>query len=144
MTRAGILDAIDTALGTVTTPEFPVIVRGEPLSIPTTPTVSFWLTQHEEDFETLADASVTVEFTIRCYWRMQSTPTIKENLELEVFDAINNIKQALRSNSNLSGNCDDSRPGFAATGYVDMSGMTFKTADIPFFVYLYGANTITV
>ncbi len=116
MTRAGILDAIDTALGTVTTPEFAVIVRGEPLSVPTTPTVSFWLTQHEEDFETLADASVTVEFTIRCYWRMQSTPTVKENLELEV----------------------------AATGYVDMSGITYKTADIPFFVYLYGANTITV
>ena len=143
MTRAGILDAIDTALGTVTTPEFPVIVRGEPLSIPTTPTVSFWLTQHEEDFTTLGDASTTAEFTIRCYWRMPTAQDVRESLELEVWNAIAGIKSALRGDALLSGNCTDSRPGFASTGYVDLSGITFKVASVPFFVDIYGSETIT-
>ena len=143
MTRAGVLNTIDSLLGSVSTPTFAAVFRGEPLMIPTTPIVAFWLTQHEEDFTTLGDASTTAEFTIRCYWRMPTAQDVRESLELEVWNAIAGIKSALRGDALLSGNCTDSRPGFASTGYVDLSGITFKVASVPFFVDIYGSETIT-
>ena len=143
MTRAGVLNTIDSLLGSVSSPTLAAVLRGEPLLIPTTPIVAFWLTQHEEDFTTLGDASTTAEFTIRCYWRMPTAQDVRESLELEVWNAIAGIKSALRGDADLSGNCTDSRPGFATTGYIDLSGITFKTASIPFFVDIYGSETIT-
>ena len=143
MTRAGVLNTIDTLLGSVSNPSFAAVLRGEPLMIPTTPIAAFWLTQHEEDFTTLGDASTTAEFTIQCYWRMPSAQDVRESLELEVWNGIAGIKSALRGDSNLSENCTDSRPGFATTGYLDLSGITFKIATIPFFVDIYGSETIT-
>ena len=68
---------------------------------------------------------------------------IHESLELEIWDAISGVKSALRGDAALSGNCTDSRPGFATTGYIDLSGVTFKVASIPFFVEIYGSETIT-
>jgi hypothetical protein len=143
MTRAGVLNTIDSLLGSVSTPTFTSVLRGEPLMIPSTPIVSFWLTQHEEDFTTLGDASTIAEFTIRCYWRMPTAQDVRESLELEVWNAIAGIKSALRGDAALSGNCTDSRPGFATTGYLDLSGITFKIASVPFFVDIYGSETIT-
>jgi len=143
MTRAGVLSTIDSLLGSVSSPSFSAVLRGEPLLIPTTPIVAFWLTQHEEDFTTLGDASTTAEFTIRCYWRMPTAQDVRESLELEVWDAIAGIKSALRGDAALSGNCTDSRPGFATTGYIDLSGITFKVASIPLFIDIYGSETIT-
>jgi hypothetical protein len=143
MTRAGVINTIDTLLGSVSTPTFAAVFRGEPLMIPTSPVAAFWLTQHEEDFTTLGDASTTAEFTIQCYWRMPSAQDVRESLELEVWNGIAGIKSALRGDSNLSENCTDSRPGFATTGYLDLSGITFKIATIPFFVDIYGSETIT-
>jgi len=143
MTRAGVLNTIDTLLGSVSNPSFAAVLRGEPLMIPTTPIAAFWLTQHEEDFTTLGDASTTAEFTIQCYWRMTSAQDVRESLELEIWDAISGVKSALRGDAALSGNCTDSRPGFATTGYIDLSGVTFKVASIPFFVEIYGSETIT-
>tara|TARA_R110000787_G_scaffold135936_6_gene248340 strand:+ start:3298 stop:3732 length:435 start_codon:yes stop_codon:yes gene_type:complete len=143
MTRAGVLTTIESLLAGITSPTFTAVLRGEPLLVPSTPIISFWLSQHEEDFTTLGDASTTAEFSIRCYWRMSSAQAVRENLELEVWNAISSIKSALRGDSNLSGNCTDSRPGFASTGYVDLSGITFKVVDMPFFVDIYGSETIT-
>jgi hypothetical protein len=143
MTRAGVLNTIDTLLGSVSNPSFAAVLRGEPLMIPTTPIAAFWLTQHEEDFTTLGDASTTAEFTIQCYWRMTSAQDVRESLELEIWDAIAGVKSALRGDAALSGNCTDSRPGFATTGYIDLSGVTFKVASIPFFIEIYGSETIT-
>ena len=62
MSRAGVLNTIDSLLSSVSNPTFTAVLRGEPLLVPSTPIVSFWLTQHEEDFTTLgtqyrADAS---------------------------------------------------------------------------------------
>ena len=143
MSRAGVLNTIDSLLSSVSNPTFTAVLRGEPLLVPSTPIVSFWLAQNEEDFTTLGDASTTAEFTIRCYWRMPSAQDVRESLELEVWDAIASIKSALRGDSNLSGNCTDSRPGFASTGYLDLSGITFKIMSMPFFVDIYGSETIT-
>jgi|TARA_R110000744_G_scaffold53857_1_gene114747 hypothetical protein len=143
MTRAGVLNTIDSLLGSVSNPTFTAVLRGEPLLVPSTPIVSFWLAQHEEDFTTLGDASTIAEFTIRCYWRVPNAQDVRESLELEVWDAIASIKSALRGDSNLSDNCTDSRPGFASTGYIDLSGITFKVMSMPFFVDIYGSETIT-
>ena len=143
MTRAGVLNTIDSLLGSVSNPTYSAVLRGEPLMIPTTPIAAFWLTQPEEDFTTLGDASTTAEFTIQCYWRMTSAQDVRESLELEIWDAISGVKSALRGDAALSGNCTDSRPGFATTGDKDLSGVTFKVASIPFFVEIYGSETIT-
>ena len=143
MTRAGVLNTIDSLLGSVSNPTFTAVLRGEPLLVPSTPIVSFWLAQHEEDFTTLGDASTIAEFTIRCYWRVPNAQDVRESLELEVWDAIASIKSALRGDAALSGNCTDSRPGFASTGYLDLSGITFKVMNMPFFVDIYGSETIT-
>ena len=73
---------------------------------------------------------------------MPTAQDVRESLELEVWDAIAGIKSALRGDAALSGNCTDSRPGFASTGYIDLSGITFKVASVPYFVDIYGSETI--
>ena len=142
MSRSGAIAAIETALGTVTTPTFVATYIGEPLSVPVSPMVAFWLTSHAEDFTTLGDSSTIAEFTIRCYWRMQTSPDMRESVEAEMWDAIVGIKTALRADSNLTGNATDSRPGDASTGYIEIGGLVFRQATIPFMVNIYGESPI--
>ena len=142
MSRAGAITAIETALGTVTTPTFVATYIGEPLSVPVSPMVAFWLTSHAEDFTTLGDSSTIAEFTIRCYWRMQTSPDMRESVEAEMWDAIVGIKTALRADSNLTGNATDSRPGDATCGYIEIGGLVFRQATIPFMVNIYGESPI--
>ena len=80
---------------------------------------------------------------IQCYWRQQLSPNVRESIELEIYDAIVSIKTALRGDSNLSGNCTDSRPGTATVGIQVVGGTPFRTLSIPFFVDVYGEETIT-
>ena len=142
MSRSGAITAIETALGTVTTPTFVATYIGEPLSIPATPMVAFWVTGQREDFTTLGDASTIADFTIRCYWRMQASPDMRESIEGEIWDAIVGIKTALRADSNLGGNVTDSRPGDATTGYIEIGGLVFRQVSIPFEVNIYGEEPI--
>jgi len=142
VSRSGAIAAIETALGTVTTPTLVATYIGEPLSIPATPMVAFWLTGQREDFTTLGDSSTIAEFTIRCYWRMQTSPDMRESVEGEIWDAIVGIKTALRADSNLSGNATDSRPGDASTGYIEIGGLVFRQVSIPFEVNIYGESPI--
>ena len=143
MTRAGAITAIQTALGTVTSPTFVATYVGEPLSIPATPMVAFWMTGQREDFTTLGDSSTIAEFMVRCYWRMQASPNMRESIEAEIWGAIVGIKTALRADSALDGNATDSRPGDASTGYIEIGGLVFRQASIPFEVNIYGESTIT-
>ena len=142
MSRSGAITAIETALGTVTTPTFVATYIGEPLSIPATPMVAFWVTGQREDFTTLGDASTIADFTIRCYWRMQASPDMRESIEGEIWDAIVGIKTALRADSNLGGNVTDSRPGDASTGYIEIGGLVFRQVSIPFEVNIYSESLI--
>jgi len=142
VSRAGAIAAIDTALGNVSGPAFTTIYIGEPLSIPTTPMAAFWLTGHREDFTTLGDASTIVDFSIRCYWRMQASPNVRETIDDQLWDVIVGVKTALRANSNLSGNATDSRPGDATTGYIEIGGAVFRQVTIPFEVNIYGEEPI--
>jgi len=143
VTRAGAIAAIKTALGTVTTPTFVATYIGEPLSVPMSPMVAFWLTAQREDFTTLGDSSTIAEFTIRCYWRMQASPNIREDIDDELWDAIVGIKTALRADSALGGNATDSRPGDATTGYIEIGGLVFRQVSIPFSVNIYSESPIT-
>jgi len=142
MSRSGAITAIETALGTVTTPTFVATYIGEPLSIPATPMVAFWVTGQREDFTTLGDSSTIADFTIRCYWRMQASPDMRESIEGETWDAIVGIKTALRADSNLSGNVTDSRPGDASTGYIEIGGLVFRQVSIPFEDNIYSESLI--
>lgn len=143
MSRAGVITAIDTALSSVTNPTFTMVYIGEPLSVPTTPMAAFWLSQHREDFTTLGDSSTVAEFTIRCYWRVQSSPDVRETIEAEMWGAVVGIKTALRADSALGGNAADSGPGDATFGYIEIGGNVFRVVTIPFDVNIYAESTIT-
>jgi len=143
MTRAGAIAAIDTAISSVSSPTFSAVFVGEPLAIAGTPTAAFWLTSHTDTFETLGDVSTTATFTVRCFWRMQTSQDVRETIEDEMWDAIVGIKTALRADSALGGNATDSRPGDATTGYIDLGGVAFRQVTIPFEVDIYGDYPIT-
>ena len=143
MSRAGVLSTIDSLISGVSSPTFTAVYQGEPLQVPTTPIAAFWISSQSEDFKTLGDASTTLELMIQCYWRQQLSPNVRESIELEIYDAIVSIKTALRGDSNLSGNCTDSRPGTATVGIQVVGGTPFRTLSIPFFVDVYGEETIT-
>ena len=143
MSRAGVLSTIDSLISGVSSPTFTAVYQGEPLQVPTTPIAAFWISSQSEDFQTLGDASTTLELMFQCYWRQQLSPNVRESIELEIYDAIVSIKTALRGDSNLSGNCTDSRPGTATVGIQVVGGTPFRTLSIPFFVDVYGEETIT-
>ena len=143
MSSAGVLSTIDSLIAVVSSPTFTAVYQGEPLQVPTTPIAAFWISSQSEDFQTLGDASTTLELMIQCYWRQQLSPNVRESIELEIYDAIVSIKTALRGDSNLSGNCTDSRPGTATVGIQVVGGTPFRTLSIPFFVDVYGEETIT-
>ena len=143
MSRAGVLSTIDSLISGVSSPTFTAVYQGEPLQVPTTPIAAFWISSQSEDFQTLGDASTTLELMIQCYWRQQLSPNVRESIELEIYDAIVSIKTALRGDSNLSGNCTDSRPGTATVGIQVVGGTPFRTLSIPFVVDVDGEETIT-
>ena len=89
------------------------------------------------------NSAMVDEFMVRCYWRMQVSPDMRQSIEGEIWDAIVGIKTALRADSNLTGNATDSRPGDASTGYIEIGGLVFRQASIPFDVNIYGESTIT-
>ena len=143
MSIAGALDTIDSLISGVSNPSFTYVLRGEPLSVPTTPIAAFWLSSHTELFQTLGDASTACTFTIRCYWRQQLSPDVREDIEKEIWNAAVSIKTALRGDSNLSGNCTDSRPLDSVITIDILNGQPFITLTIPFQVDIYGEEPIT-
>ena len=143
MSRSGALDRIDTLLGTVSSPAFTAVLRGEPLAISGTPMVAFWMVRRSVSFLTLADESSETEFMIRSYFRMQASADVRETLELDIWNTAVNIDSALRGDSDLAGNVQDIEIGDMTTAYTDMGGVAYKTLDIPLTVQIYGDVTIT-
>jgi|TARA_R100000049_G_C1916838_1_gene62929 hypothetical protein len=143
MSRSGAIDRIDALLATVSDPAFTAVMRGEPLSIPGTPMLAFWLTGREDTSMTLTDVSSTTSFTVRAYLRMQSSQDVRESIELDLWDAMVNIDTALRSDANLAGNVTDSDVGDCNVGYTEIGGVIYRTVDIPFSVQIYGEISIT-
>lgn len=143
MSTSGVLSTIQTHLEGVSNPTAQAVVRGEPVMINASPTFSFWLQSHSQDFETLGDRSTRLTVTIRCYWRLEQAQQVKEALELEIYNAIVSIKSALSADALLGGNCQYSICGTADTGYLEQSGVTFKIVTMPFEIDVYGEETIT-
>ncbi len=143
MSRSGVIDRIDALLASVSSPTFGEVLRGEPMMLSQTPSVAFWLANREVEFLTLGDASSLTEFTIRAYWRLQVSRDIREDVELEVWNAIVNIDTALRGDSDLAGNADNIVIGTASTGYTDMGGVAYRTLEISLSVQIMGEVTIT-
>ena len=143
MSRSGVLDRIDVLLATVSDPAFTAIYRGEPLALGGTPVLAFWMVGRTVDFLTLSDVSTTANFLIRAYFRVQTSADVRENLELDVWDAMVNIDTALRSDSDLDGNCTDTNIGTASAGYVELGGVAYRTVEIPYEVEIYGEVSIT-
>ena len=143
MSINGALDTIDTLISGVSNPSFTYVLRGEPLTIPTTPIAAFWLTSHRELFTTFGDASTACTLTIRCYWRQQLSPDVREDIEKEIWNAAVSIKTALRGDSQLSGNCTDSMPLDSTITIDVLNGQPFRTLTIPFEVEIYGEEPIT-
>ena len=142
MSRSGAIDRIDALLTTVSDPAFVSVMRGEPLGIAGTPALAFWITSRDVDFLTLTKATSSCNFLIRGYFRMQTSADVRESIELDVWDAMVNIDTALRSDANLSGNVTDSSIGTSTTGYTEISGVAYRTVDIPYSVML--ANEVTI
>ena len=143
MSRSAIMDRIDALLSGVSDPTFTEVMRGEPLSIAGTPCVAFWVTSRDVSFKTLTGVTSNCNFTIRAYFRMQSSKDIRESTELDIWDAIVSIDSALRADSDLSGNAIDTDIGTATTGYTEISGVAFRTVDVPYSVMLGNEVTIT-
>jgi len=142
VSRTGALDRIDTLLGTVSSPTFDYVVRGEPFSISATPVVAFWLISRNIAFETLTDVSTTTDFLIRAYWRIQASQDMREDIELDVWNASVNIPSALRGDSTLNGNVADLSIGSATTGYTEIGGLAFRTLDVPLTIEIMGEVAI--
>ena len=143
MSRAGALTRIDALLSSVNDPQFAAVMRGEPLGISGTPLCAFWLTGRTTTAMTLRDTITETTFTIRVYFRMQSSGDVRESIEEELWDAATNIDVALRGDADLSGNVSDSNVGNAVTGYTNIGGVAYRTLDIPFTVEIMGDVTIT-
>jgi hypothetical protein len=142
MSRSGAIDRIDTLLSTITDPAFVAVMRGEPLAIAGTPLLAFWVAGRTITGETMTrDGSIT-NFSIRAYFRMQSSANVRESLELDVWDAMYNIHDVLAADTELSGNCTYSQVGDAQAGYQEISGTAFRTVSIPFEVEILDDVTV--
>ena len=143
MSRSGVLDRIAVLLATVSDPTFTAIYRGEPIAIAGTPVMAYWMVGRTVAFLTLTDVSTSTNYLIRAYFRVQASSDVRERLELDAWDAMGNIDTALRSDSDLAGNCTDTTIGTASAGYVEVGGVAYRTVEIPYAVEIYGEVTIT-
>ena len=143
MTRSGAITAIDTRLSTISDPAFVAVYRGEPLGISGTPVLAFWIEGRSSTALTLSNAGSTTTFTVRSYFRLQSSADMREEVEEDLWDAMYAVDNALRADSNLNDNVSDIRIGDASAGYVVLGGATFRTASTPLEVDILEDVTIT-
>jgi len=132
VSRAGALTQIDTNLSTITSPAFVSVLRGEPLAISGSPVLAFWLESRAHTAVTLTNAGSMTTFSIRAYFRLQTSSDVRETVENDLWDAMYEIDRVLMGDANLSGQVSDSRVGEAVAGYVSMSGNTFRTLTVPY------------
>ena len=92
---------------------------------------------------TLKDVTTNTNILIRAFFRMQLSQDVRESQELDIWDAMVNIDSALRGDADLAGNVTDSNVGTWSTGYTEISGVAYRTVDIPFTVEIAGEVTIT-
>ena len=132
MSRSGAIAQIDTLLSTISSPAFVAVFRGEPLAISGTPILAYWIEGRSPKVVTLTNAGSTTTFSIRAYFRVQTSTDVRESVELELWDTMYEIDSALMGDASLSGNVSDSRLGDGSTGYITMGGNVFRTMTVPY------------
>jgi hypothetical protein len=143
MSRSGALDRMDALLSTISSPAFVAVLRGEPLAISGTPVLAYWIENRESTAVTLTNAGSTTTFSVRAYFRLQTSADVRESIELELWDSMYEVSSVLLGDANLSGNVSDSRLGRASAGYVSIGGNTFRTMTVPYEVDILEDVTIT-
>ena len=86
------MNQIDSLLSGISSPAFVAVYRGEPLAISGTPVLAFWVESRRAKAVTLSNAGSTTTFAIRAYFRVQTSPDVREEAEEEMEELIRNIK----------------------------------------------------
>ena len=128
MSRAGAVTTIKTILEANSSPNFQVVMIGEPLSIPSGDRVcAAWFTGESTKTKTLNTVMVTQVWTVRCYWRVPAGVKARENLELEIWNACRAVQAGFYGDAQLGGNVTDLDISLAGIGWTEISGNTFRT-----------------
>tara|TARA_R110000824_G_scaffold1618_1_gene7925 strand:- start:411 stop:857 length:447 start_codon:yes stop_codon:yes gene_type:complete len=147
MSRAGVLDTIDTLLGTVTgmSPSFVAVSRGEPLNIPAVPWCAFWVSGLSviEPMRTLGDESTITTVTIRSWHPTSLDPSTNEKVTLETWNAIAGIRSALLGDAALSGNASQIQVNDASVENSEINGNWYIQTTQTLDVWVLGDTTIT-
>lgn len=132
MSRSGAMTQIETILKANSDPDFDLVLRHEPLSIPTGDRVAcFFFSGESMKSMTFGNVMVSQDFTVRCYFRVQSSIQARNVAELELWNACRSVQTGLRADSQLGGNTTDLAIGDADIGWADIGGNTFRTLSIP-------------
>ena len=143
MSRSGAIAQIDTLLSTISSPAFVAVLRGEPLAISGTPLLAYWIEGRSPTAVTLTNVGSTTTFSIRAYFRVQTSPDVRESVELELWDTMYEIDAALMGDANLGENVSDSRLGDGSAGFINLGGNVFRTLTVPYEVDILEDVTIT-
>ena len=123
---------IETILKANDDPDFDIVYKHEPLSIPSGDRVAeFFFTGESQKAMTLGNVMLTQDFTIRVYFRIQAAPQARNTAELELWNACRSVQTGLSADRQLGGNTTDMVIGDADVGYSDIGGVTFRTLSIP-------------
>ena len=145
--RAAVVTAIDTILKAVSSPDFKGHYVGEPVKVPKYPAVAFWYTgdsEPDEGRKTLGNVMVQENFTIQCYFPLIASPSIKKNVDLDIWNAVRNIGAGLYGDANLGALVSDLDVGDATVGWLQWaSGGVSRIVTIPLAIKDLEAETIT-
>ena len=147
MTRAGVLNTIDTLLGSVSgmSPSFVAITRGEPLNIPATPWCSFWVPGLSviEPMNTLGDESTITEITVRAYHPSSTDPGTNEAVVEQVWNGIVGIRASLLGDANLSGNASQIQLNNSTVDTTEINGVYYVMSTTTVDIWILGDTTVT-
>jgi hypothetical protein len=144
--RSAVVARIDALIKTVNTPDFQMVYVGEPIQIPNKPVIAFWYVGDEPytaGAKTLGNVMVTERFRIRAYFPVIASPTIKKNVDLDVWNTVRNVKAALVGDSNLNDLVTDLDMDDAAVDYFQWnSGAVNRIVTFDLLIHDLEAETI--
>ena len=146
MSRSGVLNQVDTLLGSVSgmSPSFVAVSRGEPLNIPALPWCAFWVSGLNvmEDMDTFTDESTITDITIRSFHPAALDPSTNEKVVEEVWNAIAGIRSSLLGDSDLGGNASQINLNSATVENMEINGNWFTTTTQVLEVWILSDTTV--
>ncbi len=143
--RASVVTQIDTLIKTVGT--FQAYYVGEPVQVPARPCIAFWYVgdePYEGGAATFGNVMVTERFRIQAYYPVIASPTIKENVDLYIWNTVRNVKAALVGDSTLGDLVQDLTMDDASTSYFQWnSGAVSRIVTFDLLIHDLEAETIT-